>query len=430
MISRLARYLLFASLCAVAACSSGAGAGGTHGSWRAAVDTVGDTVVVRTTSGSVWGDTTFLEPELTIGVFDGADYEMFGNIVALAVSDAGEIYVLDRQVPAVRMFGRDGAYLGDLGREGGGPGEYKRPASLAILPDGRILLRDRGNGRINVYTADGQSLPSWRLPSGGTFGTSRPMDVDTAGNTYTMVLLQVGVDVTEWTYGLARFTPDGEHTDTLRAPAWDFEPHQVVARREGSSSSTSVPFSPSVSWTLSPFGYFVGGLSTDYRIDLFRLDESVLRIERDWTPVPVVGAEKAEREREIVENFKRLAGSWKWNGPPIPDTKPPFRDIMVDDDGRLWVRVSQPGYEYLSEEEAREEERLSGRPQLRYRESVAFDLFDRDGRFLGPVRVPEDLQTYPEPIARGDTVWAVARDELDVARVVRYRMVRGRRERP
>jgi hypothetical protein len=29
----------------------------------------------------------------------------------------------------------------------------------------------------------------------------------------------------------------------------------------------------------------------------------------------------------------------------------------------------------------------------------------------------------PVPVARGDTVWAVTRDELDVPRIVRFRVV-------
>jgi hypothetical protein len=79
----------------------------------------------------------------------------------------------------------------------------------------------------------------------------------------------------------------------------------------------------------------------------------------------------------------------------------------------------------MTEEEAREEERLSGRVPLRYSEPPAFDVFDADGRYLGRVLPPASLRVEPEPLARGDTVWAVVRDELDVPSIVRFRMVRG-----
>lgn len=423
--------LVFAVATLTLSCTAREGPDNLSEPWRATVDTIGDTIVVHTVSGSVWGDTTRLEAELTIGTLDGPEEEIFGTISAIAVNRAGDIYVLDRQVPVVRKFGRNGAYLGQVGRGGGGPGEYRRPASLVIHPDGRLLLRDEGNGRINVYGPDDSYVTAWRLPSGSSFSTSTPMYVDTAGNTYTPILLQSGVDVTQWRGGLARFTPAGEHSDTIAIPTWDFEPWRVVARREEegggiSSSASSVPFGPSLSSTMSPLGYLVGGVSTDYRIDLLRHGEPVLRIERDWTPVPVLAAEKEERERRIVENFRRMVPGWKWNGPPIPEIKPPFGSITVDEDGRLWVSVRQPGYPYRTEQEAREEEERTGRPQMRYRERAVFDVFDAEGRFLGPVTVPEDFQTRPVPVARGDTVWAVTRDELGVPRVVRYRMVRGK----
>lgn len=406
---------------ATAACSGAAGASARAGAWRAVTDTVGDTVVVHTVAGSVWGDTVRLERQLTIGKLEGADYEILGDVRGLAVADDGTILVLDRQVPALRRYAPDGTYLGDIGRQGGGPGEYKQPEALVRLSDGRILMRDPGNARINVYAPDGGALPSWRLPSGGNLHTSRTMYVDTADNSYTLILLQGGAAL-HWITGLAKFTSAGEHHDTLRAPTWDFEEPQLSAQSKNSTSTTNVPFAPSEFWVFSPYGYFVSGVTTDYRIHLLR-PQGVLRIERDYAPVPVLAAEKAEREHQVIENFKQDFGSWKWNGPPIPDTKPPFRSVFVDAQGRVWVQVSQPGHAYRSEDEAREEERRSGRPQLRYRERLVFNVFDRDGRYLGPVVPPEDVQTSPEPVVRGDMVWAVTHDDLDVARVVRFRLV-------
>jgi len=414
------RLLASLSVIGLAACTSTGGTATAR--WEATVDTLGDTVIVRTLAGSTWPDTATLVPELTIGVFEGAEEEMFGNVRAIAVAPDGEIFVLDRHVPTVRRFGPDGTYRGSIGREGGGPGELRRPEAMALLPDGRLLVRDPGNARIGVYDRDGGLLPSWRLPSGGGLSTSTPLSVDTAGNSYTPVLLRNDRDVTEWRWGLAHFGPDGSHADTLQVPTWGFTPPTLIARREGSSSSTSVPFSPQVSWTFSPLGYFVAGISTDYRLDLFRPGAPVLRIERAWTPVPVLPAEKAEQEHRIIENFKRSFGSWRWNGPAIPGTKPPYGTILVGDDGRIWVQVSQPGYEWRTEAEAQEEEVRTGDPQTRFRERIMYDVFEPDGRYLGAVRTPDEFRTSPYPVFRGDSVWNVTRDGMDVQRVVRYRI--------
>ena len=109
----------------------------------------------------------------------------------MAVTAAGEIYLMDRHVPALRKYGADGSHLATFGREGGGPGEYKSPdGGLTVLPDGRVVLRDPGNMRFAVYAPDGDYLDSWRINGG--FNTGRRLYQDTAGNSYTLVLLETG----------------------------------------------------------------------------------------------------------------------------------------------------------------------------------------------------------------------------------------------
>lgn len=388
---------------------------------QTAVDTVGDTITVRTLAGSVWGDTVDLIAEVRIGTMEGADEYILGLPTQLTVAPDGTIYVLDRQVPVVRAYGTDGAFLRNLGREGGGPGEYKNPDGLAVLPDGRILVKDPGNARIQVFSPSGEPAATWWYIGG--WNTSHRFYVDTAGNSYAMVLLEAGLPPWQWRYGLARWDADGEPHDTVPAPTWDFERPQVTAQRENSSSSTNIPFSPNSTFAFSPLGYMVGGLSTDYRIDLYRGgDRGVLRIERSWVPVPVLAEEREEQERRISENFRRQYPGWRWNGPPIPDTKPPFTNIFVGDDGRIWVQVSQQGVPVMTAEEARDEEDRTGRPAMRFRPPVAFDVFEPDGTYLGMVRAPSDFQLTPEPVARGDYLWAVVRDELDVPSIVRFRI--------
>jgi len=407
------------SLAAAVACSDGARRSSSD--WQAVVDTVGDTVTVRTASGSVWGDTAYLEPEVSIGMMEGPDEYLIGSPRAIAVGKDGTIFLLDRQVPVVRAYAPDGTHLRDIGREGGGPGEYRRPDGMTTLPDGRVLVRDPGNARIAVFDSAGGYIEQWPLRGG--FNTSTRFYADTAGNSYAMVLLESDAAVTEWRFGLARYGPDGTVHDTIPAPTWDYERARVVASQEENTSVNTVPFTPQVAWTFSPLGYMVGGLSTDYRIDLFRVDAPVLRIEREWTPVPVLSEEADERVRSQTAQFQRDFGSWRWNGPSIPDTKPPFRNIIASGEGNIWVLTSQRGEATMTQAEAREEEARTRMPPIRFEEPPAFDVFAPDGRFLGPVRVPSSFSNFPEPIVRGDTVWAVTRDDLDVASIVRFRVV-------
>lgn len=388
--------------------------------WQAVRDTVGDTVVVRTVSGSVWRDTAVLEAEVSIGTLDGADEYIFGAVSALAVGADGTFYVLDRQVPALRIYDADGNYVDTWGREGEGPGEYKRPRALAVRADGRVLVRDPGAARIMVYGPDGQEEDTW--PIRGSFSTSRPLYLDQQDNAYYMLLLDSEAELDEWRFGLVRISPDGTFADTLAPPTSDYEAPYVEARNENSWSRNSVPFSPSDGWHYSPLGYFVFGISTRYAIDLLKPDQPVLRIEKQYEPVPVQSGEAAQQRDKITRNFRRSFGTWKWNGPPIPDAKPPYNNFFVDDDGRIWVQVSQPGVE--KENPAYDPEEEGSTPTV-WTEPPAFDLFDDQGRFLGHVKVPEGFATYPAPVARGDNVWAAVEDDLGVQRVVRFRIRRG-----
>lgn len=404
----------------LSACAGDGGAG--SGGWEAAIDTIGDTVVVRTLSGSVWGDTASLEPEVSIGMLEGADEYLIGDPRSIAVGAGGEIYVLDRQVPVIRMYLSDGTFIRNVGHEGGGPGEYKSPGAIAVLPDDRLVVRDPGNARVTIYSPTGEYQEQLWYPGG--FNTSRRMYTDTAGFVYSMVLLNYGTAPWDWIMGLAKIDPSAGILDTIPAPTWDYEPPQITGSRENNSSSSNVPFSPDESWTFSPLGYMVGGVSTEYRIDLYRVGEPVLRIERDWIPVPVKQEEAEEQRRQKTDNMQRQFSGWKWNGPGVPDTKPPFTNLLVSTEGNIWVQLSQEGYATMTEADARAEEQRTNRPQLRFSEPAAYDVFSRDGKYLGHVVAPRSFRARPEPIVRGDNVWAVTRDELDVARVVRFRIVR------
>lgn len=391
--------------------------------WQAVRDTVGDTVVVRTVAGSVWGDTARLVEELRIGSLDGEDAYVLGDPVALAVGN-GAVYVLDAQVPAVRAYDTEtGAHLYDIGREGGGPGEYGSPDGIAVLPDGRVLVRDPRTVRINVYAPDGTPLDAWRHPNGGGYHTYRRLYVDTAGTAYATTLLDWGVPPWEWDRALIGVSSQGAVTDTILEPGLLYERADLTAASRGNGASRrQVPFTGERVWSFSPHGYTIGAITSRYAVYLFR-PEGVLRVEREPEPVPVLPAEAEERRARITAELQRQYGGWRWNGPEIPETKPPIRTLFADDDGRVWVVVSRPGRPIMTRTEAEAEAERAGRPVLRYEEPPAFEVFDADGRFLGPVSAPAQLRTDPSPVVRGAMVWGIERDALGVPTVVRYRLV-------
>jgi len=121
----------------------------------------------------------------------------------------------------------------------------------------------------------------------------------------------------------------------------------------------------------------------------------------------------------IVHNFRNYAPDWQWNGPPIPDTKPAFSELTVGTDGRIWVQLHQPGY--LDEAaDPDDPDATDG-----WAEPAVWDVFEPDGTYLGQVRAPNSLSTYPRPIFGPEHVWAITTDELDVQYLTRFRIVVG-----
>jgi hypothetical protein len=418
------------------ACARDSGA--SRANWVSEVDTLGDTISVRTVAGSVLGPPVNLVTEVQIGAFEGRDEEMFGQVNGLAVDAQGNIYVYDNQVPALRKYGPDGTFIATFGRKGGGPGEYSQSdGGLAVLRDGRIVLRDPGNARYTIYHPDGALDTTW--PGRGGWFTSTPLFVDTAGFVYPMFFppMERGISVrTNRPTMLVRTAPDGTSGDTLQTPMYDYEPPTLVAQsvtKDGTSTSVNnVPFSPTYQWTFSPLGYFIAGVSNRYAVDLHRPDGTVLRIGRDIEPIAVSSEESADAETRTTASMRRTEPDWKWNGPGIPDVKPAYRRIFAGQDGRIWVQLSMPGEEVpVTEEEERTARtsgpgRIGGRmPSARFVEPVVFDVFEPDGRYIGQVRAPRGFSLNPQPIARGDYVWAVFRDELDVNYVARFKIGAG-----
>ncbi len=381
------------------------------------VETIGDTTVVRTLSGSVWGTEATLVPEITIGQLDGPEEYLFGSVRSIAVADDGTVHVLDLQAQHVRVFDSLGVYVETLGRRGEGPGEFTEAEAVAALPDGRVAVRDPENQRVTLFGPGPGEIAEWRYTGG--VSTFSPLYVDTRGRTHLVTGDLSRLD--ELVMEIIVLGPDGMHLDTLPEPSSDYVAPVVRAEAPGGLSVTyGVPFSPRFHWTIHPSGHFLTGLSTDYRIDLGR-DDGVLRIERSQDPVAASDAERAYQRDLTVTRIRRSLPGWDWDGPPIPRHKPFFRALRAGRDGRIWVRLSAEGRQVDNPDHDPDDPASF---PVTWEEDTRYDVFDPDGTYLGVVVAPDEFTSFPVPVFGSDHVWAVAVDEQGVQRVVRYRIRR------
>ncbi|HEX6053687.1 MAG TPA: 6-bladed beta-propeller [Gemmatimonadaceae bacterium] len=365
--------------------------------------------------------------ETSFGSIDGADEYVFGDISEIAVARDGSIYVFDRQVPALRKYDASGKYVRTFGRKGSGPGEYLNTGGLAVLRDGRVLLWDTGNWRINVYSPDGNVLPTLVTASGmgagQTFGTGRALTVDSAGRIYTRRPIRDG-RTRRNVY--IRYRANGTVLDTIPAPQFGPEPPSIsVSSRNGNArSSAPVPFTPTPKAVLSPLGYFITGFPSRYAFEIhsgLRLGSPV-SIRRTVTPARVTAQERDSARKAIEELFRRTNPNWTWTGPDVPRTRPFYASIAVGDDGRIWIALVGEG---------RRPGTLMGAtlgaparpPQSREPTGTPtpalYDVYEPNGAYIGQVQVPPRVYTM---VRRGDHIWAIELDDDDVQKVTRFRI--------
>lgn len=54
----------------------------------------------------------------------------------------------------VQVFNLEGKFLSQMGKQGTGPGEFKRPLGVAVDEKGNIAIVDEGNNRLQIFRSD------------------------------------------------------------------------------------------------------------------------------------------------------------------------------------------------------------------------------------------------------------------------------------
>ena len=132
--------------------------------------------------GQVMKYTGLGEPLMTIGAkdyrsdtgVDPTDYgsttyrkvthpgEPFNLPAGIALSPSGEIFIADGYANCrIHRFSRQGELILSWGRPGAGPGEFHLPHGVWIDRHGRVLVADRENDRVQVFTQEGEHITTW-----------------------------------------------------------------------------------------------------------------------------------------------------------------------------------------------------------------------------------------------------------------------------
>jgi DNA-binding beta-propeller fold protein YncE len=82
----------------------------------------------------------------------------------------GDVYVAESHtnvedpnlVGRISVFDHSGKFLRVIGKTGTGPGEFRTPHAIEFDSQGRLIVADRHNHRIQILTKEGKYLAEWR----------------------------------------------------------------------------------------------------------------------------------------------------------------------------------------------------------------------------------------------------------------------------
>jgi hypothetical protein len=399
-LSAIAAYTLLLSACDTEVGTTG---------WTAQVDTVATTVrVVDTPPAGVIGPTLIGQEELRVGTMEGAGPTSFGSLRELAVLRDGRFAVADAQSEEVRLFDRDGTHLRTLGGAGAGPGELQGLQGVYVDHEGFLRVAEQRNGRLSVFDPDAGFLTSYPLQLYSYRGRG-PWNaaMDPAGRTLVASSGQYGegrywnmVRVYDPTMTQIDSIPYYDYTDDVNRE--DFPGAWLISLGNG-RMFMGVPFYALPVEVLTASGEFWSSRDGASHLEVARwrpAGDTSLVIMSMREPDLVTPAERDSAMADVRARLaERMAGPPSLSPSKIPASKTPLHALSFDDRGRIWARVGDA--------DAR---------------TSTYDVFDPEGIHAETVELPFQADLWIPPVVRGDELWAVVTDDMDVQFVVRARL--------
>jgi hypothetical protein len=201
---------------------------------------------------------------------------------------------------------------------------------------------------------------------------------------------------------------DGTFVDTMIVPQAGEAKYWTVKQGKNSMMSVGIPAASRMVSTLDPFGGVLFGYSGDYRIVSSRTGRDTVSVfGRTWTAEPVSAAWRHAKVEQMVtaqsKYWPEASLRAAFREDEIPATFPAFDAIWVDGTGNRWVRSS--GADTVG---------------------TRFDVFDRGGRYLGPVRLEGNLVPYGTAVWTDHELYLTTESDDGTPAIRRYRIERTR----
>jgi len=341
-----------------------------------------------------------LKEELSIGVLDGEEEYIFNHAHDIEVDSKGNIYVADAGDKTIKVYSSKGIFLKTIGRQGQGPGEFTGLSAIEIDKNDVLYTFDLQLLRITIFDPEGKFIKSY--PRNESF--MRDFFVDDEGNFVIKEqkhsfngnkIQQIGeINIYSKDMELIRNIFSHEEKEIV--------PLRVVTKENTRSVFLSdFPYPEVISFEFISPDKIIYGATTTYDFDIHKIGENTTnRIIGKYKPLKVTKKDKDIYFNNLFsegQEFSRTEKNRLKDEIYFPDSKPPFKKILIDDTGFILFVT------YLEDEE----------------KGTCCDLYDFDGNFLKKVY----FKNLPEKILfKNGKIYGIVKTEDEWYKVVRFNL--------
>lgn len=287
-----------------------------------------------------------------IGDEGAGDSIFFGDVASMALDSQGRLYLTDFMGnKSIRMFSPDGVPIREIGRKGGGPGEFEFTPTVHLGPGDTLYAWETNKFRLTTFSPEDQSLVSSNTIGNPSSRAPHPLRFLGAVNQgYLMEFAGSYIPGSQVQYDMGHFakivTWDGNALDDRLAqlPSANFVIFDMNSIGFSGSGVRFLPYSAKPNYVLSADQVLYHGMSDAIQLTGTTLEgEDVHKISLPHTPVSVSASERESSVGRIqLEQLRKdvLAN--------IPEHKPAYQRLMSDDAGHIWMLLSKPENEQTS----------------------------------------------------------------------------------
>ena len=342
--------------------------------------------------------------DLVLGTEDD-EHATFSFVTGLALLADGRLVVADWDERRVHVYTATGRHLFDIGGEGGGPGEFRKPCCMRMLGDGTLLIGDPQANRYNRYRVGPDralSIGTLTMRGGVMIDPHGAAPTRMSANRFARLMTVMGDCRSEFAV---------EQIDSLGAPARAFTivapPGDSLAlfvnrteqpRGRRSCSFYPMPYGAKYLLAFSPAGDFARAISSRYDIEWRSADGTLrTRIARSGEQVTPFTADERQQIARRLDYVRR-----EYKGPRrvvAPAARAPISSLLFDELNRLWVVRSTPA-----------------------QAPGAADVYDASGRQVARVTWPAGYPLGASDLATSAALFVVTSDSSDVTHITRIRL--------